>query len=108
MPSNPFGTYVVDPTGISFEQEEPGETIVLLLRPSLVTLIPPIIITIFLIFVPFVVTFALGILNVDLSSILNSGQIFLILFGWYLFVFGYAFFQFLLWYFNVYLVTTER
>ncbi|HSX18936.1 MAG TPA: PH domain-containing protein [Candidatus Saccharimonadales bacterium] len=106
--SNPFTTFGVNPTGISFESEEPGEKIVLLLRPSLVTLIPPVLVAIFLIFVPFIAAVLFSVFSVDLSSILSSAQVFLILFGWYLFVFGYAFFQFLIWYFNVYLVTNER
>ena len=105
---NPLSTFAINPTGVTFESEEVGEHIVLLLRPHTVTLTPPIIITIFLIFVPFIVSRFFALINFDPASILNTGQTFLLFVFWYLVVFGNAFFQFLFWYFNVYLLTNER
>ena len=106
--NNPLSTFAINPVGVSFESEEVGEKIILLLRPHIVTLIPPILVTIFLIITPFLVRLFLNLIGVDLPAVLNPGQIFLIIIAWYLLVFGYAFFQFLLWYFNVYLLTNER
>lgn len=105
---NPLATFAINPTGVSFESEEVGERILLLLRPHIVTLIPPIIIVVFLIILPFFVNPFLNLTRLDLGNFLTTGRTFLILVGWYLFVFGYAFFQFLIWYFNVYLLTNER
>lgn len=105
---NPLSTFAINPVGVSFESEEVGEKIILLLRPHIITLVPPILITISLIILPFLVVPFLNVIGIDLSAFLNGGQIFLILIFWYLFVFGYAFFAFLLWYFNVYILTNER
>jgi hypothetical protein len=93
---------------MQFEGQETGENILLLLRAHLVTLIPAVFVTVFLVILPFIVGFLLVFVGVDLSSILNPGQIFLILVFWYLIVFAYAFYRFIFWYFNVYLVTNER
>lgn len=105
---NPFSTFAINPAGVSFESEELGEKIVLLLRPSLVTLVPPILVSLLLIAIPFLVGAFLRLLNVTHTDFLTTQQAFLLVVFWYLFVFGYIFFQFLLWYFNVYLLTNER
>jgi len=93
---------------MQFEGQETGENILLLLRAHIVTLIPPALITVFFTAVPFFVGFLLVLIGVDLSTFLNSGQMFLVGLFWYLFVFAYAFYKFIFWYFNVYLVTNER
>lgn len=105
---NPLSTYAINPVGVTFESEEIGEKIVLLLRPSLVTLIPPILVTIFLITVPFIAGFIASVASFDLGEFLTTAQMFLLVVFWYIFVFGYSLYQFLLWYFNVYLLTNER
>lgn len=106
--TNPFAMFAPNPVGVSFEGQETGEKILLLLRPHIVTLIPPAFITIVLILVPFFLPPVLDALGIGLGNFLNATQIFLITVFWYLFVFGYAFYNFLFWYFNVYLLTNER
>ena len=66
------------------------------------------IITIFFMLIPFIVSSILLVVGINLSDLLTSAQIFLITVFWYLFVFGYAFYRLLFWYFNVYLLTNER
>lgn len=106
--TNPFATFAPNPHGVTFETQETGEKIILLLRAHLVTLVPRILVTIFLFFVPFIVPLLLMPLNVSIFEILNRGQVFLLTVFWYLFVFGVGFYGFIHWYFNVYLVTNER
>ncbi len=105
---NPFAVYEADPAGVSFEALEKGERIILLLRAHPITLIPATVTTAFLIFMPSLVPLALSILNLNIFDTLASRQLFLITFFWYLFTFGYAFYKFVIWYFNVYLLTNER
>lgn len=105
---NPFAMFAPQPVGVSFENQEKGEKIILLLRAHIATLVPPAVVTIILIFVPLIALPSLNFLKVDISSFLTPGQLFLITIFWYLFIFGYAFYQFIFWYFNVYLVTNER
>ena len=105
---NPFVMYVPDPVGITFEGQETGEKIILLLRAHLITLVPAVLLTIVLAFAPVIIIPVLGFIGFELSNFLNPGQIFLVTIFWYLIVFGYAFYKFIFWYFNVYLLTNER
>jgi uncharacterized membrane protein YdbT with pleckstrin-like domain len=105
---NPLAMFAPQPVGVAFEGEERGEKVILLLRPHLVTLVPAAGITIFLVLAPTFVPVFLRLLDIDLSQSLNFLQTMTILIIWYLFVFGYAFYKFVFWYFNVYLLTNER
>lgn len=105
---NPFAMFAPNPVGVTFEGQETGEKIILLLRQHIITLVPPAIITIILIFVPFFISSFLNLVGVNFLDFLNAGQIFLLTVFWYLLIFGFAFYRFLFWYFNVYLLTNER
>ena len=105
---NPFATFAPQPVGMTFETQEEGEKIVLLLRAHPLTLVPKVIIVILLILGPFLLPSLLALLDFDLGDFLNGGQVFLVVVFWYLLTFGYAFYQFIFWYFNVYLLTNER
>lgn len=106
--TNPLAMFAPDPLGVTFEGQESGEKIVLLLRAHIVTWVPTILIIIFLLAVPFILPAILSILGIDLADFLSGTQTFLIVLFWYLFVFGYTFYKFIFWYFNVYIVTNER
>src|SRR3990167_2089018 len=105
---NPLAMFAQNPYGVSFENQEEGEEIVLLLRAHIVTLIPALFEIIFLVVLPFVIVPALSIIQVDIAKSFSAGQVFWLMVVWYLFVFGFAFYKFIFWYFNVYLVTNER
>ena len=104
---NPLAVFAVQPTGVSFDNQEKGEQIILLLRAHPVTLVPSAIMAIFLIFVPFLVSVVLALLRVDVS-LLVPRQIFWLNVFWYLATFGFIFYKFIFWYFNVYILTNER
>ncbi|OGD83710.1 hypothetical protein A2165_00485 [Candidatus Curtissbacteria bacterium RBG_13_40_7] len=105
---NPFAMVAAQPLGINFEAQEHGEKIILLLRAHVVTLIPSVFIIVLLVFMPTLVPSILAFLRIDIGDILASRQQLLIGIFWYLFTFGYAFYKFLFWYFNVYILTNER
>ena len=105
---NPFAMYAKWPVGVSFENQEEGEKIILLLRAHVVTLIPAFIQIIILAILPFFIVPILSLLRMALAENLSGGQVFWLIVVWYLFVFGFAFYKFIFWYFNVYLVTNER
>ncbi len=104
---NPLATFATKPVGITFESQEEGEQILLLLRPHVATLIPAILVTIFLILVPIILNSFLLAFNLEITF-LTSGQSFLLSIFWYLVVFAYAFYRFLFWYFDIYILTNER
>lgn len=105
---NPLAMFAPRPVGVTFEGQERGEKIILLLRAHIITLVPSVFIIIFLLLLPLLAPGILGLLGVDLEGILTAGQSFLLTFFWYLLVFGFAFYKFIFWYFNVYLLTNER
>lgn len=105
---NPLAMFAPQPIGVVFDGQEKGEEIILLLRPHVVTLVPPLLVTIFLILVPFLAPAVLDLLNINLADSLKIVQTFLLTVFWYLVVFGYAFYKFIFWYFNIYLLTNER
>lgn len=105
---NPFAMFAPQPVGVTFANQESGEKIILLLRAHIITLVPALLATIFLILVPFLVGPLLGFLRISLLDLFNVGQLFLISVFWYLVVFGFAFYKFIFWYFNVYIITNER
>lgn len=105
---NPLAMFAPQPVGVSFEDQEQGEKIILLLRAHIVTLIPAVIQIIFLALVPTFLPAVLLLLRLDLFSALSAGQIFWLTVSWYLFVFGFSLYKFIFWYFNVYLLTNER
>jgi len=103
---NPLAVFALSPAGVSFENQEKGEKIILLLRAHLVTLIPALLITILLLVVPFLVGVLNNLLRINLPF--SPGQFFLINIFWYLVIFSFVFYRFVFWYFNIYLVTNER
>jgi len=105
---NPFAVFAPQPLGVAFETQEKGEEIILLLRAHPVTLVPSVFVVIILIFLPGLILPVLDFLNIDISLTLAPGQLFWLTIFWYLFTFGYAFYKFIFWYFNVYLLTNER
>ncbi len=104
---NPLATFAVKPVGVTFESQEESEQILLLLRPHVATLIPAIVVTVFLIILPIILSSFLLAFNLEISF-LSSGQSFLLSIFWYMIVFSYAFYRFLFWYFDIYILTNER
>ncbi|MEZ6255460.1 MAG: PH domain-containing protein [Patescibacteria group bacterium] len=101
-------SYLPKPSGTNFLGRDEGETILLLLRRSLVTNIPWVIITAALVILP---SFFAGLglyLNIPLFADVPTDIKVISLFFWYIFTFGYFFVNFLNWFFNVHLVTTKR
>lgn len=105
--TNPLAMFAPQPEGVSFESQEKGELILLLLRAHILTLMPAFLEIIFLAVLPFLVA-TLNFVNINPFSSFDANQIFWILLVWYLFVFGFTFYKFIFWYFNVYLLTNER
>lgn len=103
---NPLAVFALTPSGVTFENQEKGERIILLLRAHLITQLPSLLFAILLLTVPFIVAALNSLLHMNLPF--TSGQFFLIDMFWYLVTFGFVFYRFVFWYFNIYLVTNER
>ena len=103
-----LSSFWFNPEGCSFPNQEKGEKIVLLLRPHLVTLVPPFVLVVLLFLLPPVSFFVLAILGIEISQIIPARFIGFTVLAYYLFLFGFSFLRFLIWYFNIFLVTNER
>lgn len=101
-----LSAYLFMPDDIRFETQEPGETIILLLRKHWITNLLWLLISGILIVLPLFLFPALT-LSGTTPSIPVSLMSFFIL-GWYLITFSYIFVNFILWYFTVSIVTNER
>jgi hypothetical protein len=99
---NRFSAFNLYPDHVNFETKEDSEKIVLMLRQHPIINFKWIIITLFLLAVPTVLT------RFGVSSLLPEGYPSVLTLVWYLVTFTYALEGFLSWYFNVYFITTQR
>ena len=106
---NIFSSFCQNPQGMSFQTQKPHERIILFLRSHFITNTSWIIFSLFLLFLPilifaFLPTFGLSFL---FSAPINRFIAVFTLF-YYLMVSSYVFISFLHWFYNVFIVTSER
>ena len=94
------------PENITFESQAADEEIILLVRRDLVTNVPWIAAAIILILIPLVIS-AFSSFFSPFFNFSSEVQLIGVLF-YYLVVFGFILIQFILWYFNIGLVTNKR
>lgn len=90
------------PANVRFETMDEAEEVVLLLRKHFFTNVRWILLTVVALFVPAIISLFPTI------SFVPSGYQFILVAGWYVLIVAFAFEQFISWFFNVYIVTTER
>lgn len=100
--NNPLRSFIPKPSQIFFDSQARDEKVILLLRKSLITQIPWVIMAVLLIFAP-ILFGAVGLLSFLPARFEVAGII-----VWYLLVTGYILESFLSWFFNVYIITDER
>ncbi len=105
--SQAISAYMFMPDGIRFETQEPGETIVLLLRKHWLTNLSWLLIAVLIIIIPLFLFPAIIVGGVNIGQV-PKNFISLLIFGWYLMVFSFILVNFLLWYFTVSIVASER
>jgi hypothetical protein len=106
---NPFASYVELPNA-RYRDQEPDEEVEILLRRHIVTNTGWLILTI----IGFALPTVLRILDVttvpglETLAAIPTSTLFIAEMLWYILVAGYALESFLIWYYNVYLVTNQR
>lgn len=105
----PFSSFLVNPKIFNFIEKDDAEEIFLVARPHWFTNVSWILTTIVLIFIPILISiFGLEkILPIDSNFLPVKNQLVFVLF-WYLIIFIFAFEKFLSWYFNVFIITSQR
>jgi hypothetical protein len=105
---NSMASYSEFPTNIAFENQEDDEMIYLFLRAHIITNLGWILLTVILLILPLLfITLVIPILGVVGITIPGNFMLVLTLF-YYLIVFGYAFVNYVKWFFNIGLVTNLR
>lgn len=102
-----LSSFIVRPNGFRFETQEEKEEILLFMRQHPIVLVGGIIATVGLFLLPGLLVsllFGSGLL----PSSIPPGYFFVLPLLWYLGLWGFAFTNFLHWYYNVYVVTNER
>lgn len=104
-----FSSFCHNPRGVSFQTQKPHETVILFLRSHFATNISWIFVTIILVSIPIIVGFLLPLFQIDfLSSPIASTFTKIYVLFYYLMVSSYAFISFLHWFYNVFIVSSER
>ncbi|MEO8581481.1 MAG: hypothetical protein ABI425_02760 [Patescibacteria group bacterium] len=100
--TNPYVAFSPRPLQVSFESQAEEERIVLFVRRHFATQIWWILVAIILALLPIILSF------VPLLDFFPERFHLVFLAGWYTFIFGFALESFLLWFFNVNILTDER
>lgn len=100
--SDPLAAYIPKPKNIAFSSQATGENIILMLRQHPVTQGKWILISMFLAILPLLFD------SINLLGFLPDTYQFAALLGWYMLLSGFVIESFLMWFFNVYIVTDER
>lgn len=106
---NILSAFCKNPKEISFQTQKPHETIILFLRSHFITNSSWIIFTVILLTLPIIIILLLPLFQIDFlsSQTLARFTTIYVLF-YYLMVSSYAFISFLHWFYNVFIVTSER
>ncbi len=109
LPSNLhlFSSFVANPRGIHFQNQDSDEKVLLFIKRDLITNIVWVGISILFIFIPIIIAVASPFMG-NFLNFLPGRHIFFYLLLYYLFVGTYVFVNFFTWYFNIALVTNKR
>lgn len=102
-----FHNFCVDPTNLTFANQDKDEKIMLFLRAHLITTVPWIARTIILLLVPVVLSSVLRFFGIELDILPTRYSLFILVFYFYV-VLLFAFIDFISWFYNIGLVTNVR
>ncbi|MDP4010042.1 MAG: PH domain-containing protein [Candidatus Shapirobacteria bacterium] len=116
---SPLSSSLIRPKVFSFEEKNENEEIVIALRPHWINNAGWFLLALLFAFLPFISVLIMEVLSqvlvnynlVDLRNLTADFNLFFhpfYLLFWYLLTFIYAFERFVSWYFNVFIITTER
>ena len=102
-----FHAYCEYPSGLTFQNQEPGETIILFVRRHFITNVPWLVITFLLSIAPFILLPFFQTLTILPFTIPDRLSL-LLFFFFFLIVFAYGFANFLNWFYNIGIVTDRN
>ncbi|MFC1625049.1 hypothetical protein ACFL15_01590 [Patescibacteria group bacterium] len=103
-----LSSFIKNPKKTTYEGEDNDEKILILLRKSVVSNFTWLSFTFILLLVPFFFSPTISKLTYMEMRVINPGFLFTFNIFWYLFTIGYAFQNFLAWYFDVLMITNKK
>lgn len=103
---HPFSSFCRNPDGIEYQNPEPGENLLLIIRRAFITNFPWITTAIFLSILPLFIG-PLLLIVFPFIQISPLGQLLISIF-YYTVIFGYAFVSFVIWHFHSAIITNKR
>jgi hypothetical protein len=103
-----FSSFIQKPKKTHYDGEDKGEKIQYVLRRSFITNYSWITIAGFMLVAPFVIDIFLATLKFEGEKLVGVGFILVFTLFWYLATFGLLLMNFLLWFFNVYIITDKK
>lgn len=103
-----FSHFVEEPCHVRFEGEDNDEKILLLLRRHIATNIPWMLLASLMLFFPQFLVWAFNYGGVNITALVPFTYRVILTLFWYLITFVFVFESYLIWYFNVYIITNKR
>ncbi len=107
LPLQLLSAYCTRPEGVTFANQEPDEAILLFLRRHFITNLPWIIFTLFLFIIPPLLVLINSVSEIFPFAI-PTGLLIVIVIFYYLLILGYAFGNFISWFYNIGIVTQKH
>src|SRR3990167_669884 len=103
-----FNPLLKNPRGVHFESQEPNEKVYFILRRHPITNVGWIAFSLIGVFTPIIAMYVFTIFEIDSFQVLPAQLQFILIILWYLLISLFTFESFLIWYFNVYIITDRR
>ncbi|MBU2577825.1 hypothetical protein KKA69_03250 [Patescibacteria group bacterium] len=103
-----FKTFIKEPLNTDYQGRDSDETIEILLRRSLYSLLPRFLMSVFLFVTPLFLIPFLAKITLYKVPVFGGPSLFVLTLFFYLFTFGFVFETFLYWFFEVFLVTNKK
>lgn len=102
-----FTTFIKNPSGLTFQDQNPDEKVLLFLRRDFITNVPWIITFVILLILPFLLSLLLSLFFITIPFVSENETIVLSGF-YYIIVIGYGLFNFISWFYNIGIITQQR
>lgn len=103
-----FKAFIIDPKNTRYDGEDRDETIKYVLRRSIITTLPTLLLIGIMIVLPFFIVMPLSGISYNNVNLISPAFLLLLGLFWYIITFGFALQSFLNWFFNVFIVTNKK
>ncbi|OGC68195.1 hypothetical protein A2415_02765 [candidate division WWE3 bacterium RIFOXYC1_FULL_39_7] len=103
-----LSSFIINPSNTLYDGEDHDEKILYVIRRSKITNLSWTLLAAIMLIIPTIADPFLRSLKFNGANLVSLKFLFIFTFSWYLATFGLAFFNFLNWFFNVYIITSKK